>query len=330
MKVFVAANLPDPLMNKIRDAAKGHTIVSHVCRTKEDFAQHLEPDTEVLLARYGLPDPDLAPQLKWVQTCGAGVDHLRGTAFTRTGILFTTASGIHAAGIAELVFAFMLFYQRSLGKMQQYRELRKWPTETEMFGFFERSGLSEQVLGVIGFGAIGREIGRVGAAFGMRVLGVRRNPQQTPRLRHLENQSYEAEVYGMDSLTDVASKSDFLVIALPLTGETQRCINSTVLDAMKPTAILINVARGKVVDEQALIDCLRNGRIRAAALDVYEQEPLAKDHPFYLMDNVFLSPHVAGAIQGYDEKVVDVFVANLGRYLSGQSLLNQVNWALEY
>ena len=107
-------------------------------------------------------------------------------------------------------------------------------------------------------------------------------------------------------------------------------MDAAVLEAMKRTAVLINIARGKVVDEPALIDCLRDRRIAAAALDVYEQEPLAKDHPFYSMDNVFLSPHVAGAIQGYDEKVVDVFVANLKRYLSGQPLLNQVNWALEY
>ena len=330
MKIFVAANFPEALLNRIKQAAGTHEVVSRVCRTKEDFVLHLDRDADVILARYGLPDPELSPQLKWVQTCGAGVDHLRGTPFTRTDILFTTASGIHAAGIAELVFGFILFYQRSLGKMLQYRELRKWPTEAEMFGFFERPGLSEQVLGVIGFGAIGREIGRLGAAFGMRVLGVKRHPDQKPQLRYSGDGSYPASVYGMDQLTEVAAQSDFLVISLPLTGATLRLIDRTVLEAMKRTAVLINIARGKVVDEPALIDCLRDRRIAAAALDVYEQEPLAKDNPFYSMDNVFLSPHVAGAIQGYDEKVVDVFVANLKRYLSGQPLLNQVNWALEY
>lgn len=330
MKVFVAANLSDPLLHRIREAAAGHSVVSHVCRTKEDYACHLEPDTEVLLARYGIPSADLAPQLKWVQTCGAGVDHLRGDALTNRDIVFTTASGIHAAGIAEMVFAFILFYQRSLGKMQQYRERRKWPTEAEMFSFFERPGLSEQVLGIVGFGAIGREIGRIGAAFGMRVLGAKKHPDRGPQLRYADGASYPVSVYGMDGLVEVASQSDFLVIALPVTSETLQCINRSVLRAMKPTALLINVARGKVIDEQALIDVLREHQIAAAALDVYEKEPLAKDHPFYTMDNVFVSPHVAGAIQGYDEKVVDVFVANLGRYVSGQPLLNQVNWALEY
>src|SRR5207247_10224539 len=126
------------------------------------------------------------------------------------------------------------------------------------------------------------------------------------------------------------SKADYRVTALPLSREMYHCIDRNVLAAMKPAAILINVGRGAVVDEGALIETLQAGRIAAAALDVYEQEPLPPDHPFLALENVFLSPHVGGAIRDYENRVVDVFVTNLRRYLAGEPLLNQVNLELEY
>ncbi len=332
MKIFAAIDLPTPVLDKIREAAAGHSVVCHACRTREDLAAHLDPETEVLLARFALPTPEMAPRLKWVQTFGAGVDHLRSQPWVQTKVLFTTASGIHATGIAELVFALLLFYQRNLDKAQRYRAERKWPNANELFQFFDRPKLPGQVLGVIGFGAIGHEVARLGAAFGMRILAVKRHPDQPPQLRYSggEGGTQPDSIHGMQELSEVVSKSDYVVIALPLTRETHHCIDRDVLGAMKPAAVLINVGRGAVIDEEALVETLKAGRIAAAALDVYEKEPLPADHVLYTMENVFIAPHVGGAIRNYESDVVDVFVTNLGRYLAGEPLLNQVNWELEY
>ena len=145
---------------------------------------------------------------------------------------------------------------------------------------------------------------------GMRVVGIRRN--------------------GPVALQDVVSEADYLVLCLPLTPQTRGLIGRDVLDRMKSSAILINVGRGAVVDEMALVETLRRGGVAGAALDVFAQEPLPADHPLYEMENVIVSPHVAGATRRYDSLVVDVFVENLKRYLAEQPLLNTVDWSAGY
>jgi phosphoglycerate dehydrogenase-like enzyme len=197
-----------------------------------------------------------------------------------------------------------------VAKIHLYQRLRKWPAPAELFDFFERPELSGQTLVVAGSGAIGGRVAEVGKAFGMRVVGIRRSSPV--------------------ALQDVVSEADYLVLCLPLTPQTRGLIGRDVLDRMKSSAILINVGRGAVVDETALVESLRGGGIAGAALDVFAQEPLPADHPFYEMENVIVSPHVAGATPRYDSLVVDVFVENLKRYLAGQPLLNTVDWSAGY
>ena len=165
-----------------------------------------------------------------------------------------------------------------------------------------------------GLGSIGGRVASLGKAFGMRVVGIKRNPE-----------------HGLEALREIVSEADYLVLCLPLTPQTRGLIGRDVLDRMKSSAILINVGRGAVVDEMALVEALLlRGGIAGAALDVFAQEPLPPDHPFYDMENVIVSPHVGGATRRYDALVVDVFVENLKRYLSGQPLLNAVDWSAGY
>jgi phosphoglycerate dehydrogenase-like enzyme len=332
LTIFVAVDASPQALQRMRIIAAGNSVECRPCANGDEVRDNIPPDTEVLLSRY-LPDCFTAKNLKWVQTFGAGVDHLRTHPLARRNVLFTTSSGIHAKAVSELVFAFLLYFQRSLGKIQQYSRLRKWPIPEDLYTFFDRPELSRQTLAVVGYGSIGREVSRLGTSFGLRVLGVRRNPERSLGLRFRAGSPASDIVeglYGMDRLLQVATEADYLVICLPLTSETRHCISRDVLRAMKPTAVLINVARGGVIDEAALIEALRDQQIAGAALDVYEQEPLPSDHPLYTLDNVLLSPHVAGARSDYVDQVIEVFITNLERFLSGKPLLNLVDWLREY
>lgn len=328
--ILVGIDLAPDLQEKIRSAAGQNRVTCRLCRTADDYAAFADQDIEILLSRYGLPDPRTLPHLKWIQTCGAGVDHLISHPLARSGVSFTTASGIHAACMSEVVFAFILHFQRSLAKIQLYQRLRKWPAPGELFDFFERPELEGQSLMVVGLGAVGRRIARIGKAFGMRMQGIKRNPESTPDLRFLKEESEVDEVHGVDALKDIVSEADYLVLCLPLTPETRGLIGREILDRMKASAVLINVGRGGLVDEVALAESLRRGGIAGAALDVFAAEPLPPDHPFYQMENVIVSPHIAGATRRSDILVVDIFVENLGRYLAGQPLLNRVDWSAGY
>lgn len=332
MKILVAAALTQEAIDRLREAVGEQELTYRPCNRAEELTAHFDPKTEVLLTRI-LPDLTITPNLKWIQTFGAGVDHILSHPLCQPPVKVTTSSGIHAEQMAELVFAFILYFQRSLGKMQTYCKLRKWPKPFELNHFFERSSLRNQTLGIAGFGAIGQAVGRIGNAFGMNILAFRRHRGKSSSLRlHTSTGTSFSfqEMYDLEGLRKLAAVSDYMAICLPLTKETNHLINDDVLRQMKPTSILINVGRGAVVDEQALLGVLRTKRIAGAALDVYEREPLPTNHPFYSMDNVFLSPHVGGTRADYDMMVVEVFAENLARYLSGQPLLNEVNWTLQY
>jgi phosphoglycerate dehydrogenase-like enzyme len=320
-KIFVGLDLPETLRQEIREASGGKYVRFQLCRTEEDYRACADGDVEILLSRYRLPNSECFPNLKWVQTCGAGVDHVTCQALARTDVMFTTASGIHAECISEMVFAFILHFQRNFAKIDSYRRCRRWPEPAAIFEFFDRPELSQQTLVVVGFGAIGRRVAHIGKAFGMRVLAIQRRPEPD------ENAD---EVHSPDSLAELAAIADYLVLSVPLTPATRGLIGRQVLDRMKSSSVLINVARGALVDEPALIDALQRHRIGGAGLDVFQQEPLSADHPFYEMENVVMSPHVSGATPRYDALVVRLFADNLRRYVNGQPLRNVVDWSAGY
>jgi phosphoglycerate dehydrogenase-like enzyme len=257
--------------------------------------------------------PSLAPNLRWIQLTSAGADRLLNSELLKSGIAITTASGIHAAPVGEYAVGMMVMLAKGWPALFRAQQRREWariiPQE-----------LGGKTVAVIGMGNVGQEIARLAKALGMHVLGVRRSGAS------LESGDYVAdEIVGPLELLAVLSRSDFVVICLPLTEETHHLIGELALRAMKPTAYLINVSRGAVVDEAALLRALTEGWIAGAGLDVFETEPLPEKSWLWQLNNVIITPHLAGETPIYNERAVDLFCDNLRRYLAGEPLRNVVD-----
>ncbi|HEY8415772.1 MAG TPA: D-2-hydroxyacid dehydrogenase [Thermaerobacter sp.] len=257
-----------------------------------------------------------ATRLRWIQAAYAGVDRLLEAApdLRRHPALLTNARGMHAATIADHVFMFMLAWARRLPAYLEQQRRHQWKRQPTR-------ELAGETLAVVGLGAIGREVARRALAFGMRVMGVRRRPEPVPGVD---------PVVTPDRLREVLARAHWVVISAALTPETRHLIGASELAAMRRDAFLINVSRGAVVDEQALITALRDGTIAGAGLDVFADEPLPPGHPFWEMENVLITPHTAGNMRDYVGRAVDLFVENLTRFRRGEPLLNVVDKELGY
>jgi phosphoglycerate dehydrogenase-like enzyme len=296
---------------EIRRLMQGYEV--RVTQDRDEIAK-IRDDVEILA---GWSHVDLlvsAPNLKWFQQWSAGSDWMiRYPEAVKRPFVATTASGVHPVQITEHVFSLMLAFVRRLPEMIDNQRKHEWkaptgPTLRELY---------EQTLLVIGLGAIGERIALVGSALGMRVLGVRRTAVDPPP-------GVEA-IYPPDRLLDILPEADFIVLAAPLTGETQHMIGERELGAMKREAFIVNIGRGKLIDEPALVRALQEGRIAGAGLDVFETEPLPADSPLWSMPNVIVTPHYAGASPRYNERAMRVFIENLKRYRDGQPLRNVVD-----
>jgi phosphoglycerate dehydrogenase-like enzyme len=298
----------------LRDAAQAEVLC--ITRT-EEFLVRLQ-ETEIICS-YWMPDNwrQLAPKLRWLQCSGAGVDGLlpTGVLDAGSGVIVTTATGIHAATISEYVFGSILMFNRNWLEMVHLRDRHVWPRSASWYNLGARE-LVDQTLGVVGLGSIGRRVAQLGRAFGMQILATRRtvNPgAEDPDVDRL---------YPMEQLQELLSLSDYIVLAVPLTAETEKLIGEAELRVMRPHAYLVNVARGRIIDEAALIRALQERRIAGAGLDVTEEEPLPAHSPLYSMPNVILTPHISGLSVYYDKRLTALFADNLQRYRNDQPLRN--------
>lgn len=295
-------------------AANSETVP--VTRT-EDFLARL-PEAEVLCA-INVPDNvrEVAPRLRWLQYPGAGVDGLRPTGLldADSNVIVTTASGIHAASISEYVFGSMLMFNRKWPEMVRLQDQHVWPRNAGWYNLGGRE-LDGHTLGIVGLGSIGRRIAQLGHAFGMQVLATRRSVQAGEKDPDVD------ELYPMERLHDMLQRGDYVVIAVPLTPATEKLIGEAELQAMRPNTYLINIARGRVIDEAALIRALNEKWIAGAGLDVTEEEPLPAESPLYTMPNVILTPHISGVSTEYDKRLTQLFADNLQRYRRGEPLRN--------
>jgi phosphoglycerate dehydrogenase-like enzyme len=227
-------------------------------------------------------------------------------------VLVTSTRGIHSPQVSEMAFLFMLALNRNLPQIVRNQDLRvweRWPTKL----------LHRKKVGILGIGVIGEEIAKKAKAFGMTVYGIDIVKRRVDAVDYF---------YEPEELVKVLNEVDYFIIVAPLTPQTRGMIGSRELSSMKPTAFLINIGRGEIVDEEALIQALNSGKIAGAALDVFCQEPLPKDHPFWRMKNVIVTPHVGGASDIYVEQVLSIFEENLRRFLSGErrNLINLIEW----
>lgn len=254
---------------------------------------------------------DLIPRVKWIQGTSTGIGQL----LVRTGLIhspitFTTARGIHAKPLADFAVMSMLWFAKGGPRMVRDQAAHRWER-------YCGRDLAGTTVGLVGFGTIGREVAARCRAMGMRVIATKR----TEGGGGADADPVDA-LMPLSDLHTLLKEADFLVLAVPQTPQTEGLIGRREIDAMKPGAVVINIARGAVVDEPAMIAALQEGRIGGAALDVFAKEPLPGDSPLWDMPNVLVSPHSASTVDSENARITDLFCENLRRYLRGESLLN--------
>ena len=280
-----------------------------------------------------------APDLTWVHSATTGVERALTPAARERGIVITNARGVFTRPIAEYVLMMILAVSRRLPQLMELQRERTWQP-------LEGQELRDVTVGIVGLGSIGRAVAALATAFGCRVIATRRHHDlgmragatwggaisaavdtggDDPDLRGLATAGDAVRVVGPDGLPELLAASDFVVLAVPLTPETEGMIGPQALATMKPGAWLINVARGGLVDERALLAALRDGPIGGAILDTFRQEPLGGDSPFYDLSNVILTPHTSWSSGRVLERSVDLFCENLRRFAASEPLVNVVD-----
>jgi len=261
------------------------------------------PSTRGLIAR--------APRLRWIQSSSSGVgEWVRRLELVDSSVIVTNAAGIHATPLAEFVVFAMLYFAKRWPLMAAEQRAHHW----------ERCAIDTllgKTVGIVGLGSVGRHVARLAKPFGLRVIGTRRQMGVAEPLVD--------RLYAPDELGTVLRESDFLVLCVPHTSETEGMLGARELALLKPSAVLINIARGIVVDEPALLEALRSGRLAGAALDVVAHEPLAAESPLWDMPNVLITPHSMSTAYSENALLVDLFCDNLRRYLANEPLRNQID-----
>lgn len=295
---------------------RGRSAKSFEVRSLDEFkARAPEADVVVVSGLWRNELVATCPNLRFVQSVSAGTDQYDKAAFAAAGIRLASAQGANERAVSEHAMALILGLTRQIHLARDNQTAKSW---RPMIGDRTRreDELGGKTLVIVGLGRIGLRLAALAAAFGLRVIGVRRSPEPHPGIE---------AIVRPDQLHEVLAQADIVALTCPLTPETENLIDARALAAMKPTALLINVARGKVVDEQALIAALSEGRIAGAGLDTFVEEPLAETSPLWAMPQVIVTPHSAGETRAYEGNVVDVLIENLGRLARGETVLrNQV------
>lgn len=250
--------------------------------------------------------------IQWVSNGGAGVDHL--LPWDPDRLTVTNASGVASRMMAEYVIGAMLALSIGLPGFIRRQMERRWQFEPV-------SGIATKTVAVIGLGRTGRAVARLASALDMRVVGTRAHPAETPHV---------GTVYPADRLGEALGESDYVVVTAPLLESTGHLIDAAAIEAMKPGACLVDVSRGGVVDQSALIGALESGRLGGAVLDVFESEPLAADSALWHLNNVIITPHCSSVYEGWEQRAAEMFCDNLARWLAGEPLSNVVDPARGY
>ena len=285
-------------------------------RDKEESLRHL-PEAEVLYG-WSLPEKHLplGRSLKWIHIPSAGVEDSLYPALVESPIRITCSRGISSAALADHAFGMILAFSRGLAVA-----LREGSTTWIRTRFFDADPMPRELdgktLAIFGFGSIGRELARRGRGFGMRVHALKRH--------RISEEPLADRMFTARELEPFLASADYLVVTLPLTPETRGILDGPRLAAMKPSAVLVNIARGGLIRQDALVAALQAGRLAGAGLDVFEHEPLPADSPLYGMPNVVLTPHIGGLHPNYLDRATSLFIVNLGRYLKGETLLHEVD-----
>jgi phosphoglycerate dehydrogenase-like enzyme len=317
--VLVLADPSSPQLTML-GALRDTTVV--VGRSVEAFSERT-CDAEIILNWSGtLPTfRELfrqCPALKWVHTQSAGLERSLCPELIDSSVILTNGTGVFSAALGEFTLAAILYFAKDFRRMIRNQVAGVWEP-------FHVSAIEGRTLGIVGYGDIGRAIASRAYSMGMKILAVKRHVNNTS-----QPDSFAEKIYRSEHLTRMLSCCDYVVVAAPLTPQTRGMIGKAELAGLKPDAVLINVGRGPVIDEKELVHALLEGRIKGAALDVFDQEPLPAGHPFYKLENVLLSPHCADNTSDWLDRAMQFFIVQLDRFQKGEPLANVVEKELGY
>jgi phosphoglycerate dehydrogenase-like enzyme len=335
MKPTILCTLPleKSLQEQLCRKARAYNVRCVSARNSQDVDSALDESVEILFTGAGPTRVDHAPALRWVQMNSAGINHvMQSPIYLREDLSLTTSRGAYDVAGAEFALGLMVSLAKDFKLALESQQTRKWCPNSERLKVYPNIELRGRSVGIIGYGGIGQEIARLCNAFGMRTSALlRRNKKRgearyrLPELRRLRAPVLDKVFEYPAGLGPLLEQSDFVIVTLPLTPETAGLIDQSALARMQKKAFLINISRGPLINENALVEALRSGRIAGAALDVFEQEPLPDHSPFYDLKNVLITPHISGVFTGMWERVVDLFLENLERYRNGKALFNLVD-----
>ena len=302
----------------------GHVAVTFADAAGDAFARAL-PEADVVVAQ-DLSDDQLAQagRLRWLSSVAAGLDEIVTPALLARGVAITSASGVHGPNIAEHVLAMILMFTRGMPRLLRAQLARRW--ERDLKSRSDGPGeLTGKTLLIIGLGRIGEAIATRARPFGVRIIAVKHDTSS----RHDAGVAVD-ELLPMDALDEALGRADHVCVAVPLTRDTRHLMNARRLARLRAGAFIYNVSRGAVIDEAALVEALRAGKLAGAGLDVFEEEPLPVTSPLWDLENVIVTPHVSGATPLYYQRTAAIFADNLERFLSGRPLANRFDPARGY
>ncbi len=318
--LLILANPDEPqlaMLEKLQGTE--HIIVGN---SAEAFAQAAADATVIFNWSSSLPLLSkvfgMCPNVRWVHTRAAGLDRTLFPELIESSVMLTNGTGVFSASLGEFALGAILYFAKDFRRMIRNQMAGMW----EAFDVLPVSG---HTVGIIGYGDIGRAVAARVHPLGMRVLAVKRHISPPHNADSLAEQ-----IYSPDRRIEMLERCDYVVVAAPLTSETRGMIGEAEFAAMKRTAVVINVGRGPVIREEAMVKALSTGRIKGAALDVFDKEPLPSGHPFYKLENVLLSPHCADHTPDWLEQAMQFFLAQFERFRNGEDLMNVVNKKLGY
>jgi len=307
MKIVLNPTVEDELFEKVKRTAPDADVVM----TDADGAVAACEDAEIIFGNYSIDILKNAKNLKWIQTTSAGMDANRiPQELKDSDITVCNASGVHAIQVAEHGFALMMALMRGVNESFHNQQAKTWTrsTLTDVYG---------ATVVIVGFGGIGRKFAEQAAAFQARIIALDVQGGDKP--------DYVEAIWGMDRFAEAAKLADVIFLACPHTDETDKLINAHCLDIMKETAYVVNTARGRIVDEAAMIEGLKANKIAGAGLDVTEVEPLSADSELWGLQNCIITPHAAGGSPKRHHRTVGFFCENLKRYMAGEPLQNEID-----
>jgi phosphoglycerate dehydrogenase-like enzyme len=328
VEILVTIPFPDDLLAPLREVSPRLHIQVMMARKVEDIPADVWSRVEVLYTDRVLPDPVQAANLRWIQFHSAGIDFaIQSPILQKPNIAATTLSGAAAIQTAEYAVMTMLALGHRLLDLTSSQSRTEWPRDRwERFLPRELHGCT---VGLVGYGSINRQIARLLQPFGATILAAKRDVMHpsdegyTPDGQGDPQGDFFHRLYPIAALKSLIRVCDYVVVGMPLTPDTRNMIGAEELAAFKPTAYLIDLARGGIINQAALIAALQEKRIAGAALDVFPEEPLPPNNPLWRIPNVIITPHISGISSHYDERALALFAENLNRYLLGQPLLNR-------